>query len=226
MAEPALSPASGRPSQSPRELVARDIVRGLYEGRYQPGQRLVEAQLTAAYGVSRGPVREALNRLAATGVVVLAPERGAQVRLLTVTEAIDMLVVVQGLIGIAARLAAGRIDLPGARERMTAALDGVLSFEPAGGEAEHAVLRGRFYAALTDSAGNSELTRLLPTVQIHLIRVQFRHAMRGLDRTRKKDYRAIADAVLGGKPAAAETAGRRHIGRAIEALEALRGTTG
>ena len=60
-------------SASPRERVVRDLIRGLYEGRYKPGQRLIEAQLTATYGISRGPVREALNRLAASGIVVLTP---------------------------------------------------------------------------------------------------------------------------------------------------------
>ena len=44
------------------------------------------------------------DRLAASGIVVLTPERGAEVRKLSIKEAIDTLVVVQGLIGIAARL--------------------------------------------------------------------------------------------------------------------------
>src|ERR1700724_627115 len=34
-----------------REAVVRDIVNGLYDGRYEPGQRLQEAQLTTAYGI-------------------------------------------------------------------------------------------------------------------------------------------------------------------------------
>jgi DNA-binding GntR family transcriptional regulator len=206
---------------SPRERVVRDVIRGLYEGRYRPGQRLVEAQLTATYGISRGPVREALNRLAASGIVVLTPERGAEVRLLSIHEAIDTLIVVQGLIGIAARLAATHIDKPGAAERMKAAVEALIQFDPASGEAEHAKLRGRFYAALTDTAGNSELSRVLPNVQIHLIRVQFYQVMRATDRTRKRDYRQIADAVLAGRPATAETIAKRHIGRAIDALTAL-----
>jgi DNA-binding GntR family transcriptional regulator len=208
-------------SASPRERVVRDVIRGLYEGRYKPGQRLVEAQLTATYGISRGPVREALNRLAASGIVVLTPERGAEVRHLSIKEAIDTLIVVQGLIGIAARLAATNIARPGAVEQMNAAVDALLEFDPASGDAEHAKLRGRFYAALTDTAGNTELSRVLPNVQIHLIRVQFYNVMKATDRTRKKDYRQIADAVLAGRGGAAEAIAKRHIGRAIEALTAL-----
>jgi DNA-binding GntR family transcriptional regulator len=216
-----INPADDFDASSPRERVVRDLIRGLYEGRYQPGQRLVEAQLTATYGISRGPVREALNRLAASGIVVLTPERGAEVRMLSISEAIDTLIVVQGLIGIAARLAAMHIDRPGAAARMEAAVEGLLQFDPASGDAEHAKLRGRFYRALTDTAGNSELSRVLPNVQIHLIRVQFYNVMKATDRTRKKDYRQIADAILAGRASTAEAIAKRHIGRAIEALTAL-----
>jgi DNA-binding GntR family transcriptional regulator len=208
-------------SPSLRERVVRDVIRGLYEGRYKPGQRLVEAQLTATYGISRGPVREALNRLAASGIVVLTPERGAEVRQLSVKEAIDTLIVVQGLIGIAARLAALNIGKPGAVEQMNAAVGALLEFDPASGDAAHATLRGRFYAALTDTADNAELSRVLPNVQIHLIRVQFYNVMKATDRTRKKDYRQIADAILAGRAGAAETLARKHIGRAIDALTAI-----
>ena len=45
-----------------------------------PGQRLIEADLTRDYRVSRGPVREALKRLAAEGVLTLTRHRGAYVR--------------------------------------------------------------------------------------------------------------------------------------------------
>lgn len=202
-------------------MVVRDVVRGLYEGRYYPGQRLIESRLTATYGISRGPVREALNRLAAIGIVTLTLQRGAHVRRMTVSEAIDILFVVQGLIGIAARQAAKRISRPGAAERLDAALARVLRFDPASGDAEYALARDGFYSALTEIAGNAELRRVVPSVQIHLIRVQFRDAMRSTDRSRAQDYRKIAAAILSGRPAAAEAAVRSHLKRVIDALEAL-----
>jgi DNA-binding GntR family transcriptional regulator len=95
-------------NRSPRDLIVRDLIKGLYEGRYLPGQRLVEADLTAHYRVSRGPVREALNWLAAHGIVSLTLQRGAQVRRLSREEAVDILVIVESLIGLAACLAAIR----------------------------------------------------------------------------------------------------------------------
>ena len=49
-------------------------------GRLAPGTRLVECDLTARFAVSRGPVREALRRLAAEGLIEHLPNRGALVR--------------------------------------------------------------------------------------------------------------------------------------------------
>jgi DNA-binding GntR family transcriptional regulator len=140
---------------SPRETIVRAVIRGLYEGRYEPGQRLLESELTAAFGVSRGPVREALNRLAAMGAIELTLQRGAQVRVLTIDQAIDILVVVQALIGTAARLAASRIGAPGAAAHMRAALEAVETFDPADRSAEYAIARDGFYRALTSIANNS-----------------------------------------------------------------------
>ena len=50
------------------DSVAATLLDGIKSGRYVPGQRLIEADLTAELDVSRGPVREALKRLAAEGV--------------------------------------------------------------------------------------------------------------------------------------------------------------
>ena len=82
------------------------ITDGVKDGRYAPGQRLVEADLTAELGVSRGPLREALGRLAAEGVLELEPYRGAVVRRLTREDVEDLFSVREVLEGEAARLAA------------------------------------------------------------------------------------------------------------------------
>ncbi len=206
-------------SHSPREKVVRNIIRGLYEGRYKPGQRLKEIELTKSMGVSRGPVREALNRLAANGIVSLTLQRGAQVRQLSHSEAIGILFVVQSLVGLAARFAAERIVVENSG-RLDAALDRLMRYDPSSNAPEHALARDHFYATLTDMAGNAELKRILPTVQIHLIRTQFRVEMAATNRYRHNDYRRISAAVTAGNPAAAEKAAKTHIARVINALQA------
>ncbi|WP_184067640.1 GntR family transcriptional regulator [Sphingosinicella soli] len=206
-------------SRSPREQVVRSIICGLYDGRYTPGQRLKEIDLTKSMHVSRGPVREALNRLAASGIVSLTLQRGAQVRRLSRDEAIGILVIVQSLVGIAARFAAERAGVEDS-ERLNAALNRLVHFDPASNAPEHALARDHFYATLTDVSGNAELKRILPTVQIHLIRTQFRAEMAVTHRHRHDDYRRITKGVMAGKPAAAENAAKAHIARAIAALRA------
>ena len=59
----AASPRNNQRSRlSSSDQIVRDVVRGLYEGRFVAGQRLVEPDLMRLYGVSRGTVREALKR--------------------------------------------------------------------------------------------------------------------------------------------------------------------
>ena len=65
-----------RRSPSSSDLIVRDVVRGLYEGRYVAGQRLAEPDLMRSYGVARSTVREAIKRLVAEGVLEFAPVPG------------------------------------------------------------------------------------------------------------------------------------------------------
>ena len=109
-------------------MIFREIVQGLYKGGYVPGQRLVEADLTARWNVSRGTVREALNRLSAEGIVTLSRHRGATIRVLDPIEMRDILDVLELMIGMAARLAARRIDQDDNRSRFKEAFETLMAF--------------------------------------------------------------------------------------------------
>jgi DNA-binding GntR family transcriptional regulator len=203
---------------SPRRVIVRDIIKGLYEGRYVPGQRLVEVDLTSQYGASRGPVREALNWLSAQGIVVLAPQRGAQIRKLTLAEAIDVLVAVDPLIGTAARLASTNSATSGVARGLKKALSQLIAFSPSDGSPEAAHARDRFYGELVRAGGNFELARIMPGVLVHLVRVQYRQHLQAADPTRHEDYEEILREVLAPRPSKAESAARKHVGRSIAAL--------
>jgi len=79
----ALEPA---PEKSLVEHVYDQIRDAIYEGRLEPGARLVERKLAAELGVSHIPVREALARLSDDGLVERLPRRGCRVARLTVSE--------------------------------------------------------------------------------------------------------------------------------------------
>src|SRR5579859_157589 len=95
------------------DRVVDAIIRSIRAGQYVPGQRLIEADLTRDYHVSRGPVREALKRLAAEGVLTLTRNRGAYVRALSRVEVRDSLVVLEALVGLMSNLAAKHIKEDG-----------------------------------------------------------------------------------------------------------------
>lgn len=204
------------------DLVVDAIVRGLRAGRYVPGQRLIEADLSADTGVSRGPVREALKRLAAEGVIVLTPHRGAYIRALTREEVRDTLVVLETLTGLTARLAARRIGTGGSRRRFEAALAHLLGFRDRGDGIAFLDARRSFYDTLIEIGGNRELKRIMPLMQIHLLRLQFQSYVTPRDRIRQfQEYEALAEAVLAGNPARAERLTRLHIRRTRISLSRL-----
>lgn len=80
----AASPATSLPPLSAPKSLTDEVVSVLrshiLSGHFQSGDQLVQAELARSLGVSRGPVREALNQLKAEGLVFDEPRRGTFVR--------------------------------------------------------------------------------------------------------------------------------------------------
>ena len=105
-----------------QEIVYDTIRDAILSARYRPGQRLVADELAKEIGVSRMPVREALHRLEATGLVTLTPHRGAVVNELSEAEIIEIYHIRAVLDGLATRLAAPHLCKPD-HARLNAILD-------------------------------------------------------------------------------------------------------
>lgn len=130
---------------------AYETIRSLIlEGRLAPGQWLKEEELTATCGASRTPVREAIRRLAAEGLVVKAPRLGAQVATVSPSELEEIYALRAMIESHAARRAAGRItpEQISRLKKLAAAMEGA---ESEGAEA----IRSRFTTA------NSEFHRII-----------------------------------------------------------------
>jgi DNA-binding GntR family transcriptional regulator len=82
----------------------------IVRGDLAPNARLVEAEISTTFEMSRGAVRTALIRLEQEGLVVREPHRGARVRQVSDEEAVEILQARAVLEGLAARQAAERID--------------------------------------------------------------------------------------------------------------------
>ena len=84
-----------------RDRLREDIL----AGRLEPGAELAEVALAREFGTSRGPLREALGRLASEGLVTVTPRRGAVVTQLSRREFIEAYQVREALETLAVRLA-------------------------------------------------------------------------------------------------------------------------
>lgn len=82
---------------STAERVELRLRQGLLRGDYQPGAWLRQDDLATELGVSKIPVREALQRLAAASLVTFEPNRGALVRPLTAADAREIFVLRQAV---------------------------------------------------------------------------------------------------------------------------------
>ncbi|MGQ9482645.1 GntR family transcriptional regulator [Chloroflexus sp.] len=159
------------------DQVYRRLRRLLIEGHYPPGSRLIEERLAQDLGVSRTPVRQALVRAAAEGLVQIFPNRGAVARSFTVDDLIEMYDLRALLEGHAAYLAARRITAEQlARMEMAAtALEQSLSltFERRQDEVHFLVEHNAiFHQTIAETAGNQRLIVMLN--QIVAVPLQFR----------------------------------------------------
>jgi DNA-binding GntR family transcriptional regulator len=201
------------------ERAYRRVRDQILDGTLPPGQRLVELQLATQLDVSRTPIREALRRLIAEGLVATHPVSGLVVREVNQQEVEDIYAIREVLDGLAARLAAERLteaDL--ARLRLlTELMD-----ESARGERWESVvhLNVKFHEVLYAAAHNERLASiggsLLDAVRRH-------SSMAFSDASRVASVVAEHEAVVRALEArdvnAAEEAARHHLATARHRLE-------
>lgn len=194
------------------DTVTAAIIEGIKYGRFVPGQRLVESDLTSELGVSRGPLREAFGRLAAEGLLEIEPYRGALVRRLRREDIVDLFEVREALEGQAAALAAARIDTAGNRATLEAALAEMREEHDRTDIVGYMDVNERFHALIVELSGNRTLARLVGQLQVQVFRLFYRRLADAAARERSvSDHEAVATAILAGDPAAAEQAMRAHV---------------
>ncbi len=193
-----------------RHRAAGELRNRIVSGRLPPGSRLDLDQLTAEFGTSRTPIREALIELSHEGLVTVAPRSGITVLGLTADDAVDNFAILATLAGKAAEWAATRItadELTGLRELADAVT-----------RADDVVAANwRFHRGVNLASRSSRLlvfirhaVRIVPTNYFELFPEQ--------EQQSRHDHAALLDAIARGNGGDARTIAEHHVLQAGDAL--------
>ena len=170
----------------------------ILENRLAPGSELSEVALAQELGVSRGPVREAIGRLASEGLVTIRPRRGAVVTALSAQEFLSAYQLREALETLAIRLAVPRLA-PAEIDALQDLVD-----EQVRNADEHDVkaffrANAAFHATFVDACGNAMLQEAINRLLGQMGRYQMRSvALRGSLRRSIDEHTAILEAVRSG----------------------------
>ena len=205
----------------PRLAIVEAVRAAIVQGDYAPKQRLVEADLCERFGTSRFIARSALLELSAQGLVEFQRNRGARVREISITEAIEITEVRKLLEGLGAARAAERITRPEITSLRALIKEMRISVEKSE-LLRYRDLNASLHAAIRDIAAHETSARLLQQLRDQTVRHQFSLALvPGRPAVSLPQHEAIVAAVTARDPAAAERAMRDHLQSVIEAFQAL-----
>ena len=154
----------------PEQIAAR-LSERITAGTYAPGRRVMEQEVSAEFGVSRGPVREALRLLEKDGLVTILARRGAQVTKLSIAEVREIFDIRAALNGLRDRQIAegpGRGELLPALEQ---SVDRLARLARNPGDAdEYVEMVFELNQLLNDSAPNRRLRTILSSLALQTLR--------------------------------------------------------
>jgi DNA-binding GntR family transcriptional regulator len=198
------------------EQVYLGLRQAIADGRIVAGERLREIDLAARYGVSRTPVREALKKLQAEGLVTDVPGRGLAVTKPTPEEIMDAYLMREVLEGLAARLAAER-SIETDRMRLAVVLRQIRDAIVSEDTQRAIALSNEFDRVLFQATRSQRLWNMIEDArasQGRLLRLSLQYPGR-LAQT-AEERAEILQAIQDGDPEAAERATREHLRRARE----------
>ncbi|MFJ3698562.1 GntR family transcriptional regulator [Streptomyces sp. NPDC090052] len=211
-------PGDALPNESPETGAShvthaeRTIRARIISGQYPPGARLRERELSDDLGVSRIPVREALTRLTAEGLVEISPRRGASVRNLSLRDVAELFDLRLSLEVFAARRAAEVCAAGRGGSRLSELMEVAEDATRRGDVHEITAANTALHAEIVAMTGNRLLrTALQPSLGL----VQWLFTLTGgLDpRVQCSEHKDICAAIHAGNPDLADALVYAHIER-------------
>jgi|TARA_B100001105_G_scaffold183994_1_gene148932 DNA-binding GntR family transcriptional regulator len=192
------------------ELAYERILTAILDGDFAPGDRLIMDRLAAELGISRTPVRDALRRMEADGLVQPAT-KGFVIRSLDAADVRAMYEVREPVEGWAARVAATR-----AADAGSAMADALVGLENVPVDEPSAAYRANrdFHRAIVLAAGNPVLVDCFDTIWGRgLALLSFAESARHGSTVDYEEHRVLHEAVMSGDPDRAEVEMLAHIRR-------------
>jgi DNA-binding GntR family transcriptional regulator len=192
----------------------------IVSGDLLPSERLVEEDLSRRLGIGRAAVRMALVRLEHDGLVERERNRGARVRRVSETEAVEILEVRAALESLAARHAAQRATPADVRD-LRALLREMRGHRERGDLMAVSEANARLHRRIVEISAHGTARRLSGMLISQIVRFQYRTVLLpGRPERSHREHLAIVDAIAAGDGDAAERAMRRHLDHVAGALRA------
>ncbi len=200
--------------------LAEEIRQAILSGVFPLGSQLNEMELAEKFGVSRGPVREALQRLIQEALLVSEPHRGVFVPELNDRDLSDIFFVREAIEGSAIRRVMRSEALPEVGltlKRLVVRMDEAARAEDWPLVAD---LDMEFHRELVNAAGSSRLSRMYATVQAEtrLCLLMLRGGYRG-SAALVEEHRRLADIIASGDVAAAIEELPKHFGDPVRIMQ-------
>ncbi|HEX3882610.1 MAG TPA: GntR family transcriptional regulator [Stellaceae bacterium] len=204
---------------APRDPTTR-IRRAILAGDFFPNERLVETDLAVRFDGTRASIRLALAVLEQQGLVIRERNRGARVRLVSESEAIEIAEIRARLEALIARHAALRVT-PADLTLLEDMLRAMEAQAAAGRLDEYSASNLAFHAELARIAQLPATARILTSLQFQTVVFQFRPIFEpGRAAAVDAEHRVLVAALAAGDGDAAESAMHQHLRNVKDALEA------
>ena len=219
MAAPgALFALEGRPTA---QLIADQLREQIVQGMFRPGEQINESVLASQLNTSRGPVREALQRLCQEGILVSRRNRGVFVLELAIDDVREIYAVREAVETTAADalLDAGQEQVDDTCQALTSVIEDMAKQVAVSDWQAIARLDMQFHTAFVSGAGNTRLIRIYETLaaESRMCILNLAVAYPRID-VLVQEHQNLLDLLAAGDREALHKAIARHMQKAVEDL--------